>query len=51
VFVATYLQFERGVADNVKTWTRDGLYIDALRYFTEIEDGKELAKFNLEEEG
>lgn len=47
----TWNQFERGVTDDVKTWTRDGLYIDALRFFTGIEDGTELAKFNLQEEG
>lgn len=47
----TWNQFERGVGDNVKTWTRDGLYIDALRFFPGIGDGKEVAEFNVQQEG
>jgi hypothetical protein len=36
-------QFERGVGDGVTTWTREGVTIDALRFFVGLKDGDLLA--------
>jgi hypothetical protein len=36
-------QFERGVGDGVTVWTREGVTIDALRFWVGLKDGELLA--------
>ena len=36
-------KFERGQADNVPTWTVEGVTVDALRFFVAIQDGQPIA--------
>jgi hypothetical protein len=36
-------QFERGLADDIPTWTVEGITIDALQFYVGIKDGQEIA--------
>lgn len=36
-------QFERGLADNTMTWTRDGVTVDSLRFYIGLKDGELIA--------
>lgn len=36
-------RFERGQADNVTTWTVEGITVDALRFYVGVQDGQPIA--------
>jgi hypothetical protein len=36
-------KFERGQADNITTWTVEGITVDALRFYVGIQDGQPIA--------
>ena len=44
-------QFERGLADNTMTWTRDGVTVDSLRFYIGLKDGELIAPTPAEPEG
>lgn len=44
-------QFERGLADNTLTWTRDGVTVDALRFYIGLKDGELIAPTPTEPKG
>lgn len=44
-------QFERGLADNTMTWTRDGVTVDSLRFYIGVKDGELIAPTPAEPKG
>ena len=44
-------QFERGLADNTMTWTRDGVTVDSLRFYIGLKDGELIAPTPAEPKG
>jgi hypothetical protein len=44
-------QFERGLADNTLTWTRDGVTVDSLRFYIGLKDGELIAPTPTEPKG
>jgi hypothetical protein len=44
-------QFERGLGDNTPTWTQDGVFVDALRFYPGLKDGELLAPTPAQDKG